>query len=386
MHPGVVVLRGAYLKLMTGSGDLTPVPAAVIDALDSVTVTTAAGSASGFQMQFQFNSASPLNESLLLAPLRHATPDQAPLRVALVVTMNGLAQVLFDGVLTQVEAQPGGANSTGTLSLIGEDLTRMMDNRDRTGRSMSSMSIEQRVRHICEGYRSNGLTCLVAPLNNADTPSALDHRPTMQGTDLQYLQSLAEQVGFEFYVEPGTQPGQGVAYFGPRIQQGVPQAPLWVDADSLTNVESLNFQFNLTRALAPVVHGMPASGRTGVPTIAVPATSALQPPLGREQARVTRDQRQVGSARFRHGEAITRAEAQAARSQDAADASGELDVLRYGGMLRARRLVEVRGAGAAFSGLYYVRSVQTTIRRGEFRQRFELCRNSLVANPARTPS
>lgn len=55
---------------------------------------------------------------------------------------------------------------------------------------------------------------------------------------------------------------------------------------------------------------------------------------------------------------------------------GALDVLRYGRMLKARRLVGVRGAGVAYDGLYYVSSV-TTIRRGQFRQNFELTRNGL---------
>jgi hypothetical protein len=56
-----------------------------------------------------------------------------------------------------------------------------------------------------------------------------------------------------------------------------------------------------------------------------------------------------------------------------------LDVVRYGGVLNARSLVGVRGAGQAFDGLYYVKSVTHKIKRGEYKQNFTLTRNGLVS-------
>ena len=58
---------------------------------------------------------------------------------------------------------------------------------------------------------------------------------------------------------------------------------------------------------------------------------------------------------------------------------GSLDVTRYGGVLKARQLVGVRGAGPAFDGLYYVKSVTHKIKRGEYKQNFTLTRNGLVS-------
>ena len=43
-------------------------------------------------------------------------------------------------------------------------------------------------------------------------------------------------------------------------------------------------------------------------------------------------------------------------------------------MLKARGLVGVRGAGPAFDGLYYVKSVTHSIKRGEYKQSFTLTR------------
>ena len=67
-------------------------------------------------------------------------------------------------------------------------------------------------------------------------------------------------------------------------------------------------------------------------------------------------------------------------------ASGSLDVLRYGRVLKARKLVGLRGAGTAFDGLYYVNSVTHQIKRGEYKQDFELSRNGLVSTVGSIPS
>ena len=57
-------------------------------------------------------------------------------------------------------------------------------------------------------------------------------------------------------------------------------------------------------------------------------------------------------------------------------ASGTLDVARYGQLLKPRRLVNVRGAGADTNGLFYVQSVTTKIQRGAIKQSFNLTRNA----------
>jgi hypothetical protein len=71
--------------------------------------------------------------------------------------------------------------------------------------------------------------------------------------------------------------------------------------------------------------------------------------------------------------------ATASQWADAVTGEGSLSVVRYGGVLKARELVGVRGAGAAFDGLYYVKSVTHKIKRGEYKQDFKLSRNGLVS-------
>ena len=55
-------------------------------------------------------------------------------------------------------------------------------------------------------------------------------------------------------------------------------------------------------------------------------------------------------------------------------------------MLKARQLVGVRGAGLAFDGLYYVESVTHRVKRGEYKQSFELSRNGIVSTVPGVPA
>ena len=48
--------------------------------------------------------------------------------------------------------------------------------------------------------------------------------------------------------------------------------------------------------------------------------------------------------------------------------------MRYGRVFKARQLCGVRGAGAMYDGLYYVKSVTHNIKRGEYKQSFQLAR------------
>ena len=71
---------------------------------------------------------------------------------------------------------------------------------------------------------------------------------------------------------------------------------------------------------------------------------------------------------------------------DAIQGSGTLDVLKYGAVLNARSLVGVRGAGIAYDGIYYVKSVTHSLKPGEFKQQFTLARNGLMSTVPSVPN
>ena len=110
-----------------------------------------------------------------------------------------------------------------------------------------------RVALILAKYAVFGIVPLVIPSFSIDVPIPTNRIPTHRGTDLAYIESLAAEVGYVFYVEAGPVPGTSIAYWGPEIKVGVPQPALNVNMDAHTNVESLNFRFDGQSFTIPVV-------------------------------------------------------------------------------------------------------------------------------------
>ena len=164
----------------------------------------------------------------------------------------------------------------------------------------------------------------------------------------------------------------------------MPQPALNVDMDALTNVESLSFSFDPTKGVLPIVFIQNQLTRVPIP-IPIPNINPLQPPLGVLPTPIANLKILKDTAKLNPMQAISRGLAEAKKSQDSVSGNGSLDVLRYGRVLKARGLVGVRGAGIAYDGLYYVQSVTSTLKRGEFKQSFTLTRNGLVSITPKVP-
>jgi hypothetical protein len=372
------------MTLLIGPVVALPAPRVVMDALDQVEVRTASGRASGFQLVFQFHNKSELNTIFLLAAQGGTSLGRPPLRVMLIVTLDGSPQPLFDGVMTNVQVQPGSNAAPGTITVTGEDLTRAMDMQDFSGLPLPAMPVEARVALLCAKYAPYGIIPLPIPVLFPDVPIPIDKIPAQQGTDLAYIRQLARDVGYVFYIEPGPVPGTNIAYFGPELKLGIPQPALNLDMDALTNVESLTFTFDPTLGVLPVVLIHNQLTRLPIP-IPIPNLNPLQPPLGLLPTPIANLELMHETANLNPMQALSAGLARARESQDAVKAEGKLDVLRYGRVLKARGLVGVRGAGIAYDGLYYVDSVTSTLRRGEFKQKFTLTRNGLVSITPKVP-
>jgi len=374
------MLKGFYLALLVGPVVPVPVPKSVLDALTSVQVTVAAGSASGFQLTFSLNNRSPLHTLFLIAGA------QAPLmRVIIILTINGTPHVLMDGVMTNQQVSAGNTPGESTLTITGDDLTKVMALQDFSGLPYPAMSPEVRVTLIIAKYAMFGIIPLVIPSPFTDFPIPVERIPKHKCTDLAYIEKLARHVGYVFYLDAGPIPGTNVAYWGPEIKIGVPQPALNYDMDAHTNVESLSFNFDSANTTLPVVFIQNSFTKFAIP-LPIPKLNPLQPPLGLIPAPVTNITLLKDTAKLSPMAAIGRGLAAASRSADAVSGKGSLDVVRYGRLLKARQLVGVRGVGMAFDGLYFVKSVTTNLKQGELKQSFELTRNGLVSITPRVPA
>nr|WP_294510123.1 hypothetical protein [uncultured Rhodopila sp.] len=368
------MLEGINLSLLIGPGIPVPAPAELIYALDSIQVTSGAQT-SGFQLAFKIG-----RTSLLQTLLPAGYFDPIVTRVIIIVTMNGLPNVLMDGVVTRQELTPSNEVGKSTLTITGEDLSRMMDLIEMPFMRYPCMPIIARVYAILAKYAVLGIAPVAIPPIIPDFPDPLEEVPTQTGTDLAYIRQMASQSGYVFYVEPGPLPGGNIAYFGPDIRIPVPQPALNVNMDAQTNVESLSFSFDgLAKKITVVTIFDPVTGKIPIP-VPVPNLDPLRPPMGVKLPLPAKLEFAEGMGSLKLSPALNQIIGIMFGANDSITASGALDVMRYGQALRSRMMVGVRGAGLTYDGLYYVNSVTHNLKRGEYKQNFSLSRDGQISN------
>jgi hypothetical protein len=367
-------VNGVNLTLMIGPAEPVPVPGEVIDALDSVKVISKAVGTSGFELVFKIDVQSPL-QTLFLVSAGASVPL---MRVVVAVTVSGQTSVLIDGVMTNHSVAPDSKDGMTTLTITGEDLSRVMDYVDFSGIPFPAMTPDLQVLACLAKYALFGVTPMVIPCVLPDIPIPTMQILRQQGTDLAHIRRLADMVGYVFYLVPGPALGTSTAYWGPQIKWGPVQPALSADADAFTNVDSLSFAFNNQQTSLPILMIQEPITKATIP-IPIPPINPLTPPLGAVPPIPTDFPIIRGVAKLPPVRALLTGLAKQAQQADAVTANGALDVLRYGQVLNARSLVGVRGAGTAFDGLWYVSEVTHHLKRGEYKQDFSLGRNGLIS-------
>ena len=372
-------LLGTNLTMLIGPTVAAPAPAQLTEALDAVEVTHDDADRSGFQLTFtagRGGASGLLDYGVVSNPLLRAFN-----RVILIVTLGAIPRVLIDGVITNHQLSPANEPGESTLTVTGEDVSVMMD--------MEQKSVEHPAQDetlialkIIASYARYGLIPVVIPPLTLDWPNPIDRILVQTATDLDYLTTMASWHDYVFYILPGPAPFTNTAYWGPPIRAGIPQKALSVNMGADSNVDSISFQNN---ALAPTtVAGQVQDSLTNM-TLPIQTFFSFRAPLASQPAlpfnlpnvRKTLLGKSKGPSYL---QAFIRAQVQTEKSLNSVvTGTGELDATRYGGLLKARELVGLRGAGYSYDGSYYVKRVSHSIRRGEYKQRFTLTREGVGA-------
>lgn len=371
----MIDLLGIRLALQLGPNIPVPAPFVVMDALRSIEVRMDYSGRDGFQLSLAIDRDTPFDPSLIASGLFE--PGH---RVVLSLMMGALPEVLIDGVITDLQYHPSPQPGESMLHVTGEDLSVMMDLEEQSaafeGRCDSAV-VTELLAPFMSRYR-----LIPAITQTADWPLPSDRTPTQQGTTLAHIRHLAERNGFVFFVEP-VGPGVSRAYWGPDVPSGM-QPAIQLGPDSHRPTEGgLQGRFEALGPTAPVVTITEPITGTQIP-IPIPPLAAVPPtlravtPLRRPIAR-----RAAGLGPL---QAALAGLAAASRGSEAVHVSGELDGVRYGAVLRSRRLVGLRGTGMTWDGPYAVEQVTHHLQRGEYRQSFTLKRSGFVSpTPAVLP-
>jgi phage protein D len=285
---------------------------------------------------------------------------------------SGRAETLMVAHVVETSAtfanQPGGS----MLNVVAMDPSLLMnlDERAKAWPNMSDSDVASQIFSSGD-YR-------FTPIVDTTSWRRQENDQTLmqRGTDMQLLQQLAQRNGFEVYVETNGFTGQVEGHFhAPRLTQA-PQGTLSVNMRDATNVNRFNTRFDMLRPATAEATNLDVPSREDQQS---EVTTSQLSSLGRQASLATSQQRRVLPSRtglMRTGELKTYAQAVADRTSLAITADGELNTVAYGGLLRAKRPVMVRGAGRQFSGTYYVQRVHHVFTPESYTQSFTLVRNA----------
>ena len=290
-------------------------------------------------------------------------------RVTVLVLFPQQTQTVFDGYLSHVGCRTNEDADNLTLSMRAVDASYHM-NQDEKTRIFRSLHYEDIATQIIAEY---SFKPIVAPVpQGAEAPAQVAQR----GTDHAFLRELARRRGYEFYVLGGN------AYFRPAELSGAPQKLIAVNFGEQTNCTGFEVESDGTAttraefAYFDAIEGKAASAKaenSGLPDLGTERLEARRGSVNMPQARRVARGLGIASAAAateyasgmlrRHGWWVT--------------ARGWLNGLKYGAVLRSRKLVAVKGVGPLYNGHYYVKKVQHQITMRSYTMQFELVRNAL---------
>jgi hypothetical protein len=367
-------ILGVRLVLWTGKAVPLPAPTEVLDSLLKVEVTNDDESGDGFQITFSLGKDKSMDYGLLQSGVLEPFN-----RIIIGVILGASPEVLIDGVIAHHQVVPGNEPGTSTLIVTGKDVSQMLDLEQKNEKYENQPDFLI-VTQLIGSYAQYGLVPAITP--TTDVPIMIDRIPRQHETDLKFIKRLAKRNGFVFYIEPLTF-GANTAYWGPENRLSIPQPALTMNMGSWTNVTSLRISQD---ALSPVdTKGTFVEPITKV-SIPIPQLPSLRiPPLAANPVEAKRTVILRDTANQNPAQSATSAVATVTGAPEAVTGDGELDTVRYGYVLRARKLVGVRGVGLSYSGNYYVRSVRHIIELGSpqksatYKQQFKISKEGTGA-------
>lgn len=374
---GVGNILGIRAALMLGFGPVVaPAPLEAMEAIESIEVRQSAIGPSGFKLVLLAGREGPLGAS---GPPFVTDPRfQRDARVVVTV-WNGIKPTpIFDGIITKTQYLPGENAAQGRYVLLGRDLTWLMDQEEK--RTQHPAQDETVIANaIAATYATYGVVPMVIPPTVIDPAIPVDRTPQQTGTDLEYLNSMAKRSGYKVFIDPGPVPGSSILYFGPIPMSGLPQKAMSVNLGPNSDAFDVTVDHNSEQLIAAraKVHDRNTGQVSEVP-VPMPTSAPLSAmPDGLTRMGQTREI-QIATSGLNMAQVMGRLMGMVNESaENVVKVSGTVDNLRYNGVLKPYRSVEMRGLGMQYNGTYMVAEVRHILKPGAFTQTFTLQREGV---------
>jgi hypothetical protein len=365
--------KGVFCQILCGATIPRPLPPSIAQAMIKLEITHSDSKRSGFQLVF--NAERPKGAGSNEYPLLQSGALAVFNRLKILLTVNSIPQKLMDGVITHIQLNPYDENGCETITITGQDVGVMLDQAEKivAHPAQNELAI---VNKIIALYTRYELIPTVTPPPIMNTPLPTERVPIQHGTDLAYLKQMAKRYGYVFYIDTHTLLVGNMAYWGPPNWRGLKQPVLSVNPGLGCNVNKVLFKYDAQAAVK--VEGQLMDSETSRVMDIKVSPNRPQLSVSGGSADQNRIMQLAGVAGLSYQQAKAKAQAMADTSQDnVVVAEGSLNVDSYGHILKARGLVNVRGAGLSHDGTYYVREVTHILQHGKYEQQFCLVRDGI---------
>lgn len=295
---------------------------------------------------------------------------------------DGLEPV-FDGYITSVNLNLGSEPGNSHLDISAMDTSVLMSLEEKIA-TWPNLSDSDIVQQIVSGY---GVEVEVD-----STPTVHQENDTtmiQRGTDIQFVRELAQRNGLEFYFETDKDTDEVTAFFRAPQLEGTPQPDLAIQFGEESNLRSFNARVSGQRPLnvKTTQIDVKANGPNSAQVSNIQLTklgdkdanTLLAGPLGSlvTPKDALAQMLVLGPPTSDATELQTIAQAVRDEAGWLITAGGEINSEAYQTVLRAHRIVMVKGAGTPYSGKYYVTRVVHELQGdGSYTQKFEARRNA----------
>ncbi len=290
-------------------------------------------------------------------------------RITVTVTVGSITDVLMDGYISNIEIEQTPQTATLRATFTVVDASYKMGLNPVCKVWPAGKSYEDIARDIIthDPYNLKAVIEDNPPKAGSDEPRSVVQR----STDRQFLRELARRRGYEFYVMGAT------AYFRKPVLSGTPQKAIASNFGERTNCENLHIYVDATAPTKAVAARIdPYSGETVAVTVDAASDCGLT-----KMGTTVANPYPPSTIVVRRPPALSKEELKAylcgviIRNSFFVKATGTLNALLYGAILRTRKTVKIFGYGKVYTGSYYVRKVVHTLTPKTYRMEFEAYRN-----------